>query len=542
MTICFTLCVFPCIQLTSCRQPNHSLVNLFTILLGIVSEHASDATSSAVRVGAVNAIKQLLDAPQSHGVLREILPAIGNLIHDKVEKVRLAVVQLLMKIKTIPNIKYYHIVPLEHLTARFIEEAKVRHPSKSLVAAALTSLMVNSYFPEHSNAISAGTAITEPSSEPIRRALQFCTDEPEAAIVFYSHVSKYRSFTSIVQLVIQLFRYLHDTTATKASQQKRRRNKNSIVTATLKRRRRLSKSTPPDDASCSNDTTKGDAEPPIDVLATIAEVISTLWESISTKLQHNGEWNAFVMKEFSESKLTCIFTFYDDMAHTISLTSPSDDDADTQLMLEQEDCYRICSAIVSCAGRLSSDSVKGLASRIITSIQHEAQINVPENECISNSSAYIAALISDWDMADQFVTSFASSIRSSLYKIVTDDTDPLLFGSPIAVSADSRKRRSGRSMVSSQTRNVADDGDMLATLHLPASTIVYVLNVILLGSDHKYLSARDAILSSTTATNNLERFLYDGVKCMERLLDATESRSTMVRIFLRQDETKIIGI
>lgn len=521
-------------------NPTHSLR---TIAIGIVSEHASDVTSSAVRVGAVNAITLLLDAPQSHGVLREILPAVGNLIHDKVEKVRLAVVQLLLKIKTIPNIKYYHIVPLEHLTARFIEEAKVRHPSKSGVAAALTSLMVNSYFPENSNTTSTGTAtiINESSSnqqdtnkntEPVRRALQFCTDEPKAAIVFYSHVSKYRSFTSIVQLVIQLFRCLYDTTTTTTtskSETSSQRSKTSLLAATLKRRRRLSKAKTQDGASSTNNTTNRETEPPIEVLATIAEVVSTLWESIATKLQQNDEWNAFVTDEFAESKLIRIFTFYDDMAYTISTAASfDDDDDDTQALLIQEDCYRICSAIVSCAGRLPSHSVKSLASSIIKSIQQDAQFNVSSNVHISNSTAYISALICDWDMADQFVASFTSSIRSILYKIVTDDNNPSFLGSPMAISAESKKRRSGRSIVSSKSRHVTDDENILALLQLPTLMVVNVLNAIILGSDPNNALARDAILSSTKATDDLEQLFYDGVKCMERILEQIEGRSTPV--------------
>ena len=490
-------------------------------------------TSSAVRIGAVNAITQLLDAPQSHGVLREILPAMGNLIHDKVERVRLAVVQLLLKIKTTPHIKYYHIVPLEHLTARFMEEANVRHPSKSIVAAALTSLMINSYFPDNSNKVTSINSNAPGNTEPIRRALQFCTDEPEAAIVFYSHVSKYRSFTSIVQLLIQLFRCLHNTT-TSTSEKSTQRAKASRVAAAMKRRRRFSRTKSPEDASISNDTSTCDAEtasqsPPIEVLATIAEVIRTLLESIKTKLQQNDEWNSFVTDEFPGSKLINIFTFYDNMAHNLSVTSISDDDADTEVLLIQEDCYRICSAIVICAGCLSAQSGKLLAPSILKSIQHEAQFDVPCNVQINNSAAYITALIIYWGMADQIVAAFATTIRSSLYKKILDDTNASFLGSPTAVVVDSKKRRSGRSIVSSKSQNVANDGDNLTFPQLPASTIINVLDVILAGSDPNNALARDAILLSSKASEDLEQLFHDGFKCMERSLNQMDGRLVPVR-------------
>ena len=465
----------------------------------------------------------------------------GNLIHDKVERVRLAVVQLLLKIKTIPNIKYYHIVPLEHLTARFIEEAKVRHPSKSVVAAALTSLMINSYFPEHSNTTTS-TTVTDPSSsttssssnsthkntEPVRRALQFCTDEPEAAVVFYAHVSKYRSFTSIVQLVVQLFRCLYNTTMSSSkSDSSSEQRRTSVLTAAMKRRRRLSQSKTQDDTSTTESTSPS---PPIEVLATIAEVIRTLWESIATKLQQNDKWNTFVLDEFSGPKLTSIFSYYDNLAQTIS----TDDDADTESLLTKEDCYRICSAIVSCAGRLPSESASGLTSNIIQSIQHEIQFSVPFNVHTSNSSSYVTALICNWDMTDKIVTSFASTIRSSLYKIVLDDTNQsFLLGSPIASKADSKKRRSGRSIATSKSRNTIDDGDTLTFPQLPASVVINVLNEIFVGADPCSASARDVILSSPKAVGDLEQLFHDGIKCLGILLDPIQSDAISVRILSR---------
>ena len=500
------------------------------MFIGIVSEHASDVTSSAVRVGALNAITQLLDAPQAQGVLRELLPAMGNLIHDKVEKVRLAVVQLLLKVKAIPNIKYYHIVPLEHLTARFIEEAKVRHPSKSIVAAALTSLMINSYFPENSNISANSTDLSSSRSssnnkntEPIRRALQFCTDEPEAAIVFYSHVSKYRSFASIVQLVIQLFRCLY---ASSKSEPKSHRNKTSVVTAAMKRRRHFSQTKAEDDDLSNAETTS--PSPPIEVLATIAEVIRTLWESIGTKLQQNDKWNTFVMNEFSGPKFISIFTHYDNMAQSMS---SGDDDTDTESLLIQEDCYRICSAIVSCAGRLPPASVISLASHIIKSIQHDIQFSMPYNTRTSNSTTYVSALMCNWDMTDQIVASFTWTIRSSLYKVISDAINPSLLGSPVAVMADSKKRRSGRSIISLKSRNVVDDGDTLAFPQLPTSVIVNVLNEIFVGADPGSASARDAILSSAKASDELAQLFQDGTKCMKRVLNPMESHALQVRYF-----------
>jgi condensin-2 complex subunit G2 len=77
--------------------------------IDIVAKHASDKSSSAVRAGAIHAICLLLEAEESHAALRALLPSIGNLIHDKVERVRLATIKLLLQVKKIRGIQYYHV-------------------------------------------------------------------------------------------------------------------------------------------------------------------------------------------------------------------------------------------------------------------------------------------------------------------------------------------------------------------------------------------------------------------------------------------------
>jgi hypothetical protein len=78
-----------------CSVSLHSL----SLHIDIVAQHASDKSSSAVRAGAVHVISLLLEAEESHAVLRALLPSIGNLINDKVERLRLATVKLLLQVK-----------------------------------------------------------------------------------------------------------------------------------------------------------------------------------------------------------------------------------------------------------------------------------------------------------------------------------------------------------------------------------------------------------------------------------------------------------
>ena len=86
---------------------------LFLPRSDIIVRHASDASSSAVRAAAVNAVTILLEEGKTHAVLRSLLPSVGNLIHDKVQKVRLAVVHMLLVIKRLRGIKYYNVVRVQ---------------------------------------------------------------------------------------------------------------------------------------------------------------------------------------------------------------------------------------------------------------------------------------------------------------------------------------------------------------------------------------------------------------------------------------------
>jgi condensin-2 complex subunit G2 len=473
----------------------------FGFTLGIVSEHASDVTSSVVRVGAVNAITHLLDAPQSHAVLREVLPSMGNLIHDKVEKVRLAVVRMLLRIKTVPNIKYYHIVPLEHLTARFAAEAKHHSPTNA-VSVALTSLMVNSYFPEGSN------TDVESSKEPIRRALQFCTDEPEAAIVFYTNVAKFRSFHSIAQLTIHLLRCLHTSV-----QEQMKQSSNKVSAAASKRRRRFG--TVVEDRI---DDGEGEMTPPLEVMATIAEIICILWQSIESQLQDYEDWNQFLLDEFSGPKLSTILTFYESKSRNISTLEGIDDD---EMELMQDDCHRICSSMLQCAARLPSKSVDGLVTYMVSSLTNMAASQGQGGMDNNIVTSYIA-LFCMWGLTDAVVLSFMESIRDAL----GDSPEGSIIGSPVPVALDSKKRRSsGRN--STMKTNQADE-DKLATIpQLPVEIVLSVLDHILIGSDASSIAARKAILASKRSCENLIDALQNGMKCMERILNG---RFLMVRL------------
>jgi condensin-2 complex subunit G2 len=211
----------------------------------------------------------LLEAPHTHAVLRALLPFMGNLIHDKVERVRLAAVKMLLCVKHVKDIKFYHVVPVDHLLARLAAEGETRpgasslHPSASSsgagagpVASALTALLLNSYFPQGDNVT---------GSMQVSRTLGFLASDPAAAAVFYSHLSSHLSVNSVSKLI----HMIHKCLASAIQTQHEREKKGS--------------SSDKKEASPGEDKTTETAliASNTSLMASMAETMYTLWASVS---------------------------------------------------------------------------------------------------------------------------------------------------------------------------------------------------------------------------------------------------------------------
>lgn len=218
--------------------------------LDIVGRHASDASSSAVRAGALTAITMLLDSEESHAVLRALLPSMGNLIHDKVERVRLATVRLLHKIKSVRTIKYYHVVPVMHLIVRLAEEGKPPRNPKNPVASSLTSLMMNSYFPLEMDGVTQ-----------MKRSLSLLKTDPLAASVFYTNLPTHMPVNSCTKLVAMLLKCI-----------------SGVVEASTEHMDDDSDESDVDDSNKENGLMASN----VVLMATITDTINTLWEAVST--------------------------------------------------------------------------------------------------------------------------------------------------------------------------------------------------------------------------------------------------------------------
>lgn len=445
----------------------------------LVAEHASDTTSSAVRVGALNAVTRLLDAPQSHAVLRELLPSLGNLIHDKVEKVRLATVRMLIRIKKVPDIKYYHIVSLDHLCARFAEEGRIN--ATNFVATALTNLMVNSYLP-------VGPKVTP--MDQIRRTLKFLTDDPDAALVFYTNLYKFRPVDVVAKLCVKLLRCLQSAIE---NDQKRNRNKHH---GKLGKRQRFVEISNAHHRDQCDDEEVDITEFPAVLMANLAETIGILWDSIESDLQGDEEWYNFVVGEFSGAALIKILTYCEDKAQRVNKDDYNDE---KEAEWVRQDCHRASVAILHCAGRLPAKTVEGLVPYISSQLSlFDGFSNKENNRFASKASSHVALLCS-WNMIDEVARSLVASIQSEYH-------DDWLVRSP---EADTKKRHSCR---------IVANNDVDVVPHLPAKLALHILSDILRGSDPSSLAARESLLRSESASKSIEKVLELGTRYAERVL------------------------
>ena len=250
------------------------------LLNTLVTKQSSDVSSYVVRAGAVTAVTAILENPASHGVMKAMLPLMSNLIHDDHPSVRLVVVKLLNKIKTMRGIKFYQIVKVPHIHARLAAE-----PTDSAVARELCALLLNSYFPQGADAT---------ASQQMSRTVDFLKKAPDAAKVFYGTLHNVVSVNTVSKLASMLLKCLSSAVETEKKQAEvdvANASKNKGAGKKGKKRGALGtigedKDTPESDDESETTpqaTTINAADLPL--MATISETIFLIWASIGTKLK-----------------------------------------------------------------------------------------------------------------------------------------------------------------------------------------------------------------------------------------------------------------
>ena len=175
----------------------------------IVGTLGQDASCANVRVAVMTGLHSLLEQPLAHSVLKQLLPALVKAVHDTSERVRVAFLTILCKVKDIRNMVFYNIVPVDQLLLRFEDDAVHRRAAGCLK---MTELLLNSFFPP-SITVNNNTDIEEEEDEMIirldkercRRCLEFVKSSPVAAVAFYTHLHTQIDLLQLTRFTMTLF-------------------------------------------------------------------------------------------------------------------------------------------------------------------------------------------------------------------------------------------------------------------------------------------------------------------------------------------------
>ena len=115
-------------------------VTITGLVSRLVVELSYDAASWRVRMAVCKGLAYLLDNHLSQALLANLLPDLKHVIHDPVERVRACFIDLLLVVKGIRGMKFWDIVPVEHLLARLCLEQFENQKR-------LVKLLLSSFFP-----------------------------------------------------------------------------------------------------------------------------------------------------------------------------------------------------------------------------------------------------------------------------------------------------------------------------------------------------------------------------------------------------------
>ncbi|XP_054847532.1 condensin-2 complex subunit G2 [Eublepharis macularius] len=247
---------------------------LADLLQKLIEDLAFDTSSADVRCSVFKCLPIILDNVLSHPLLEQLLPALKYNLHDNSEKVRVAFVDMLLKIKSVRAAKFWKICPIEHLLTRL--EIDSRPVSRRLV-----NLLFSSFFP-----------VDQPEEVWCERCVTLIQMNPKAARKFYQYAYEYTSPANIAKLMLTI---------------------QSCINACIHERLRACDSGDEDsekeNTSIPNNVLSIDDVPS---MGGLLEVIVILWRSIHKVLERNEGAKNHVVRKFASVLGEYFKTFKDD--------------------------------------------------------------------------------------------------------------------------------------------------------------------------------------------------------------------------------------
>ncbi|XP_052253348.1 condensin-2 complex subunit G2-like isoform X39 [Dreissena polymorpha] len=157
--------------------------SLRSLTLKLIQDLLNDSSSADVRESVIKGLNLLLDNPLCHPFLKPLLPEIRNHFHDMSELVRIEMLNLLLKVKTLRTIKFWTIVPIDHLLARLVVDSEP-------VNKRIVKLIFNNFVPQDATA-----------AVKLSRCLALMELNPAAARQFFRLASQHMATEDIVEYI-----------------------------------------------------------------------------------------------------------------------------------------------------------------------------------------------------------------------------------------------------------------------------------------------------------------------------------------------------
>ncbi|KAG8138775.1 hypothetical protein E2320_001572, partial [Naja naja] len=248
-------------------------VVLADLLKILIEDLAFDVTSADVRCAVFKCLPIILDNILSHPLLEQFLPILKCNLHDNSEKVRVAFVDMLLKIKSTKAAKFWKICPVEHLLTRLAIDSRP-------VSRRLVNLLMSSFFP-----------ISQPEMW-CERCVSLIQMNPSAARTFYLYAHEYAGPTNIAKLMFAIQNCL-----------------NGSIQQKLKESESGDEHSEKENMNVTSDLLLADDIPSI---AGLLEIIVILWRSIQKQLDSNKEAKKHIVQKFASVLPIYLSIFKDD--------------------------------------------------------------------------------------------------------------------------------------------------------------------------------------------------------------------------------------
>eukprot|EP00069_Balaena_mysticetus_P004349 bmy_17388T0 len=203
----------------------------------------------------------ILDNKLSHPLLEQLLPALKFCLHDNSEKVRVAFVDMLLKVKAVRAAKFWKICPMEHILVRLELDSLP-------VTRRLVGLIFNSFLP-----------VNQPEEVWCERCVTLLQMNHAAARRFYQHAHEHTACTNIAKLIHVIRHCL-----------------NACI------RRALSACGEDDEERGKENVSALDQTLSISDAASMAgllEIVVILWRSIHRSMENNKEAKVYTVSKFA---------------------------------------------------------------------------------------------------------------------------------------------------------------------------------------------------------------------------------------------------